>query len=168
MILALDVLYNDKDNTATVGGVVFKGWSDAAPVNTYKITLDNIESEYEPGFFYKRELPCLLKLIELVEEEIDTIVIDGYVKLGASEVDGLGMYLAKSVDPKTVIIGVAKNPFGVIPNLQCIRGSSKTPLFITSHNIDPGIAKGFISSMHGKHRIPTLLKLVDHISRGLQ
>lgn len=33
---------------------------------------------YEPGSFYKRELPCILSLLKDIYKQLDAIVIDGY------------------------------------------------------------------------------------------
>ena len=46
------------------------------------------------------------------------------------------------------------------------RGKSQTPLFITAAGIDVHTAASFIQSMHGKFRIPTLLKQVDQLCRS--
>ena len=46
-----------------------------------------------------------------------------------------------------------------------VRGESKNPLFITSEGIAVDEAAKLIQSMHGEFRIPTMLKLVDQLSR---
>lgn len=117
---------------------------------------------YEPGSFYKRELPCILAILQKISEDIEVIVIDGYVTLGEKEKPGLGTHLFNHLEGEIPIIGVAKNRFTNTPD-QCalLRGASKKPLFITCLGIDLVDAKQCIQNMHGQHRIPTLLKLVD-------
>jgi deoxyinosine 3'endonuclease (endonuclease V) len=59
MILAVDVHY--KGQKALVAGVLFENWDDDYPCEIFMSTFSNIE-KYEPGQFYKRELPCILRL----------------------------------------------------------------------------------------------------------
>ncbi|PKN30756.1 MAG: endonuclease V, partial [Deltaproteobacteria bacterium HGW-Deltaproteobacteria-21] len=49
---------------------------------------------------------------------------------------------------------------------EVFRGRSKSPLYVTAAGMDPSEAAGHIRSMHGGHRIPTLLKQVDRLSRS--
>ncbi|WP_299948707.1 hypothetical protein [uncultured Microbulbifer sp.] len=96
----------------------------------------------------------------------DIIVIDGYVVLGQELKPGLGMRLYEALDKKIPIIGVAKTAFkDSNSESEVFRGESKKPLYVTAVGIGDQIAKSYISSMHGKHRMPTLLKLVDRECR---
>ena len=67
MILAIDVAYTE--NAAQVAGIVFESWTSSSISNHYLITIKPI-ADYESGQFYKRELPCILKLLDLVKETI--------------------------------------------------------------------------------------------------
>ena len=60
MILVMDVDYrNDK---AVVAGIVLRNWQDETPIK--EISTDcGLVHDYVPGEFYRRELPCLLKLL---------------------------------------------------------------------------------------------------------
>ena len=78
MILCVDVQY--EYNKAFIAGILFKDWTDAEASHSYTLQLDKIE-DYEAGQFYKRELPCILALLETISETIDMIVIDGYCYL---------------------------------------------------------------------------------------
>ena len=40
---------------------------------------------YEPGAFYKRELPCLMRLLDEVDRALEAVVVDGYVTLGPDQ-----------------------------------------------------------------------------------
>ena len=163
MILVMDVDY--RQDKAVVAGVILRDWQDKAPI---KEILANCElvHDYVPGEFYRRELPCLLKLLEQVALELNAIVIDGYVYLGKERTPGLGRYLYEALDKQVAVIGVAKNAFKNTPaSTKLRRGKSQRPLYVTAAGIDEVDAKGYIQDMHGRDRIPTVLKRVDRLSR---
>ena len=164
MILATDVDY--KGNTANAAGIVFKGWEDAASFKEYTIQLEKIK-DYIPGQFYKRELPCLTALLRATNEEITTIVVDGFVWLSDIYKKGLGAYLYQKLDKKIPVIGVAKKSFYSLGEnyREIYRGESKSALFVTSAGIDLDIAAENIKKMAGENRIPTLLKKADSLCR---
>jgi deoxyribonuclease V len=159
------VYYHD-DNTATAAGILFSDWQSTEIEQIVIKQLDNIEC-YQPGSFYKRELPCILSLLDEVKQELEMIIIDGYITLGTSKKPGLGMHLYESLNKSTPVIGIAKNEFTDTPKeCRLYRGNSKTPLYISSIGIPLSAAKSLVAKMHGKYRIPTLLKKVDQLSRG--
>ena len=163
MILAVDVHYTN--DSATVAGVTFEHWTDESETGLYLSHLSGIK-EYISGQFYKRELPCILKLLEEHRLFPDIIVIDGFVHLDATSTPGLGLYLFNALNKKVPVIGAAKNPFAGIPEAcKLLRGQSKKPLFITSAGIPLEQAKDGIRRMSGKDRIPVLLKKADQLSR---
>ncbi len=95
-------------------------------------------------------------------DDIECVVVDGYVWLGNVEHDGLGMHLYHALGQSIPIIGVAKTPFLGTPKVcEVFRGKSIKPLFVTSIHIELEEAKSAIVRMHGKYRIPTLLKKVN-------
>lgn len=163
MIFAVDVYY--KENIAKSVGLLFKKWSDSEPfeiVSSY--TQD--PQEYEPGHFYKRELPCIMELLKHTNiKAIDIIIIDGYVYLSNDKKAGLGYHLYTCLNKKIPVIGVAKTAFysnsGNEIVMETYRGKSSKPLFITAEGIELDFAAGCIKEMHGEYRIPTLLKLLD-------
>lgn len=166
MILAIDVQY--EEDSALAAGVLFSSWDSATPDKSIVKTISGIEP-YEPGSFYKRELPCILSLLEDLEDDIDVIIVDGFVTLGETEDKGLGMHLYDSLENKITVIGVAKRSFKDTPEkCELYSGGSEKPLFITAVGIDLEDAKSLITSMDGKHRIPTLLKKVDQLCRGIE
>jgi deoxyribonuclease V len=161
MIAAVDVHYT-KDARATAGAVVFSDFADAAGYRTYTKDIPIVE-RYVPGQFYRRELPCIMAIIGAIEEEIDTVIIDGYVDLGRRP--GLGLHLWKALGEKKRIIGVAKNYFQGSSPIKVFRRGSCRPLYITAAGTASLSAADLISQMHGKHRLPTLLKQADSLSR---
>ncbi len=163
MILAVDVDYHKEG--ATIGGVLFENWSDEEAIREVVSNIDSVE-EYVPGQFYKRELPCILKLLEEHALLVDTIVVDGYVFLGGDK-KGLGHYLYEALEGTVSVIGVAKNSFHGIPQEWAVfRGESIKPLYITAVGMELAESKESIKSMAGEFRFPTLLKRVDSLCRG--
>ena len=165
MILVVDVQYTG--NSALTGGILFESWQ-SADISQKLLSEDHGIEDYEPGKFYKRELPCILNLLEKHQLSPELIIIDGYVFLDGKKEAGLGKYLYDALDGSIPIIGVAKKPFKDISDeYQVYRGKSEKPLYVTCVGIPISEAKERIKSMHGKHRIPTLLKNADQLCRGI-
>ena len=164
MNYVLDVQYNG-DNDGLVACIGFKNWDDEKASYLKTHFIKKIEP-YEAGSFYKRELPCLLEALKDLDD-IECVVIDGYVWLGDASQNGLGMHLYHALKESVPVIGVAKTPFAGTPkNCEILRGESLKPLFVTAVDIELEEAKRAIINMRGKYRIPTLLKEVDSLCRG--
>lgn len=165
MILAIDAYYvTDKAN---VVGILYEEWTQSEPDKTISVVVDGI-AEYEPGNFYKRELPCILQLLEKANDyTISCIVVDGYVYLNNQGKKGLGYYLHEALDGRIPIIGVAKSYFVDNDSTEVYRGESKKPLYVTAIGIDQTEAAHYIATMHGPFRMPTLLKLLDTGTREI-
>jgi len=163
MIYALDVQYNGEKD-AIVACIGFEPWDSPLASYSNSHRIESIEP-YQAGSFYKRELPCLLVALEGLDD-IECVVVDGYVWLGDESHAGLGMHLYNALDKTIPIIGVAKSKFGGTPvECELLRGVSTKPLFITSIGIGLDEAKEAIVSMSGKYRLPMLLKEVDSLCR---
>jgi len=164
MILVTDIHYFE--NKANAAGLLFTDWTSEEVHQQHVITLEDI-APYESGQFYKRELPCILKLLKEIDlTQLEAVIVDGYVTLGAEQSDGLGMYLYRELESKLPVIGVAKNVFqGTPESAKLYRGESQKALFVTSVGIELDDAKKKIGQMHGEFRLPTLLKRVDQICR---
>lgn len=163
MILAADVDYRDKN--AVAAGVLFEKW-DSEKVTREIIRHISDINEYEPGQFYRRELPCIKALLEEIHENIDYVLVDGYVFLGSDGKPGLGKHLWDALGCEIPVIGVAKSAFKDTPkDTELLRGKSSKPLFVTAQGIDIKTAKRCVRNMHGENRIPTLLKRVDTLCR---
>jgi len=164
LILAIDVQY--KEDTATVAGVLFSNWQSAEPHRCVVTPVSKI-LPYEPGAFYKRELPCIMALLKEVHEPLDVIVVDGFVSLGADQRKGLGMHLYESINKSAVVVGVAKQAFKDTPKeFELLRGESQKPIYVSAAGMSTTQAINHVASMHGKHRLPTMLKKVDQLCRG--
>lgn len=176
MILALDSYY--KDDTCNTSLVLFENEKSSEPIYTDTI-YTKVTSDYIPGEFYKRELPGIEKILtKFIKEHFDwwdktyIIITDSFVTLknGCDEWKGLGSYLKeylKSIGYNKVIYGVAKTNFCDCDKISEViyRGKSKTPLYVQSSTLDNIGVRFMIQNMHGEYRIPTMLKLVDQLSR---
>ena len=159
----LDVWYGKKYSIASC--VRFSTWIDGNPIGV-RITKLPVQAKYEPGMFYRRELPCLMHALQRESMKFNTLIIDGYVHLKPPRNKGLGLHLAESLGYEAVIIGVAKNPLTEADRYSSIyRGKSKKPLFISAFNMSLSRAADLIGSMHGEYRIPTLIKMADTLCR---
>ncbi len=161
MIIAVDVYY--EENRAKSVGVIFQRWEDSKPLEVIT-SYTEIPHEYETGFFYKRELPCIQELLKLTDiNQVHTLVVDGYVYLDNEQKPGLGHYVYTNYLGEIPVIGVAKNAFHNNEALvrKIYRGSSSKPLYITAVGMELEIAAEHIQSMYGEYRFPHLLKLLD-------
>ncbi|MGQ9620918.1 MAG: endonuclease V [Bacteroidales bacterium] len=162
MIAAVDVYYN-KDSGAAAGVALFSSFSVCKPYSTYYVNGIQAVENYVPGQFYKRELPCIMTALGGINEAIDIVIIDGYVNPGNKP--GLGHYLWTALGGNIAVIGVAKSFFQATDAVKVFRGKSHKPLYVTSAGIDPAVAAVFIENMHGKYRIPDMLRITDMLSR---
>lgn len=162
---AVDVYYGEKSAKAVC--ILFDGWTATEIFSTYTAQTNEVAG-YEPGAFYKRELPCVLKVLQQVNLSlVDAIVVDGYVFLDDSGKKGLGAHLYASLQAKIPVIGVAKSAFRkagdqVVP---VYRGKSGRPLFVTAAGIPVQEAADAIKSMAGAFRLPQLLQQLDRMTK---
>lgn len=167
MILAFDTYYYE--NNAKTVCLAFEKWTDTVESHCYTQIKTGI-LDYEPGAFYKRELPCIISLLDtLTFDNIEAIVIDGFVYLDDNGTIGLGGHLYNALNKITPVIGVAKTNFATIQtNKKALyRGQSEKPLFITAIGIDIVLAADHIKTMHGDYRMPSLLKKLDTITKDI-
>lgn len=165
MIYAFDTYYYE-DFAKTVC-IAFKDWNSEQENEIFN-EKTKITAEYESGAFYKRELPCILSLLEKIQlKPNDIIIVDGYVTLNDEGKIGLGGYLFETLSRKFPVVGIAKNGFSSPDSKrrEVFRGESKTPLFLTSIGIDVDEVQKKVEKMHGNFRFPTLLKRLDQLTR---
>ena len=163
MLAAVDAQYGDRD--ARVASVTFAAWADGAPASERAIVVEGAAlAPYQPGEFWRRELPCLRAVLAGLAA-LDVVIVDGYVWLGVDR-PGLGARLYDELGGTVKVVGVAKTPFRDAPAVPVIRGESKRPLFVTAAGIDADEAAARVASMHGDFRLPTLLRRVDQLSRA--
>lgn len=164
MKLAIHVHYDG--DVALAAGVAFDEWDAAEPLKTYTARIAHVEKAVA-GEPYRRELPCLMQLLREHGLQPEVIVIDGFVYTDAQETPGIGQYLHHALGGRTSVIGISKSAMKETPaQFEVYRDEEARPLIVTSVGIELGAAKARVRSMHGKRRIPTLMKLVARIARG--
>jgi len=121
---------------------------------------------YQPGEFYRRELPPLRAVLASVDD-FDLLIIDGYVTLDPDGKPGLGAYAHAEFG--VPVIGVAKTRFApAVHAIPVLRGNATRPLYVTSAGIPPADAAELVRTMTGKYRLPDALRRVDNLARGHQ
>lgn len=167
MIAFLDVGYGQSGARAAC--VFANTWQDDAPVDSFVFDIAEVE-DYAPGSFFRRELPCLLALLNRLPVQPNILVVDGYVWLASVARPGLGAHLYDAIGRRSPVIGIAKTAFvGADASTEVakvLRGTSARPLFVTAVGVDLSLADAWVKSMSGSHRIPNLVAAVDRISRS--
>lgn len=159
MLICLDTDYRDPQ--AQCAYVLFDSWAAAKPVHVGCVRIDAI-APYEPGAFYKRELPGLLQALASVEHPLEAILIDAYVWLDEGR-GGLGWHLYEALERKIPVVGVAKTRFRLAEKvaIPMLRGESQNPLWVTAIGVETDWAAERVKEMAGEFRVPSLLKMVD-------
>ena len=164
MIAAFDVQY--EGTCGRVACVTFADWTAEVPSHEYVSRVNEVQG-YEPGEFWRRELPCILSALNAVEPLPKTVVIDGYVWLDANARPGLGAHLFAALGQRIAVVGVAKTAFrGSEHAARVARPGTRRPLFVTAAGVPLDEAAAQVARMSGDHRIPTLLRRVDQLARG--
>lgn len=166
MIACLDVHY--AEGRATAACIRFRHWADEKSVDVVTASMDTVAA-YESGEFYKRELAPLLRVLERSGQSAQTLVIDGYVWLDAQGSPGLEALLYAATGGQSRVIGIRQEPTqkrGFAYHVM--RGSSTKPLYVTAIGLDTADAAEGVKNMHGPHRIPTMVRAADRVSRNGQ
>lgn len=163
MLACVDVDYRQHESVAAC--LLFPSWTSAHADSQWIERLPP-PAAYQPGEFYRRELPCLLQVLQRVTEPLEAVIIDGYVWLDAASRCGLGGHLYEALQRKIPIIGVAKTAYrGATFAVSVLRGESLSPLYVTAAGMSAETAAAGVRDMHGPYRLPTLLKRVDQLAR---
>ncbi len=164
MFAVLDAAYSQSH--ASVACVVFDAWDSHQPLSEY-VMRSAAAASYEPGAFYKRELPLLLEVLKAAKVAPSVVIIDGYVRLDAGGRAGLGTHLHAALGGACAVVGVAKTAFAGAQSwcAQVVRGSATRPLYVTAIGMSDDDAAAGVRAMHGAHRIPTLIRRADRLAR---
>jgi deoxyribonuclease V len=162
MIAFVDVDYRDAGAVAAC--VLARAWADECPAAELVEPIAHVEP-YEPGRFYRRELPCLLAVLGRVTDPLAAVVVDGYIWLGDGR-PGLGAHLYDALGRAVPVVGVAKTRFAPADAVEVARNGSRRPLFVTAAGLPAAEAARHVAAMPGPYRIPTLLRRVDQLCRG--
>jgi deoxyribonuclease V len=158
---AADVYYPPSGGAQAA--VVFAADETFSAIVSSATAVMNTAVPYQPGEFYRRELPALHAVLDDITN-IDLLIIDGYVDLDPTGLPGLGAYAHKEFG--TPVIGVAKSRFLTATHaIPVLRGLSHRPLFITAAGMPLPDAVQLVREMKGPHRIPDALRLVDTLTR---
>ena len=161
-IACLDVHYTDP--RAAAACVVLASWQASAPEEFVVRTINHV-MPYEPGAFYRRELPCIEEALKALPRVPEILVVDGYVWLGHGK-KGLGAYLFEARGSLGAVVGIAKSRFtGAEPIAEVFRGQSRCPLFVSAVGMDLAEACAHVQEMHGKFRVPWAMSEVDRLAR---
>ena len=166
MKLVMDV--HIEGESARVGAVAFDDWAAAEGTRNFSLAIAHVEKPAK-GELDLRALPWLIQLLEANRLQPEVIVLDGLVHLDAQDTPGLGRRLHDSLAGRSAVIGVSKSVFRGTdtPDQFCVFREDETPpLVVTCAGIDLGAAKARVRMMHGRKRVPTLLKLAARIAKG--
>jgi deoxyribonuclease V len=159
MFVVVDVHY--VGTGAVVGCVYGEDPRTAVVLKEWRHPIVGPIAAYEPGAFYKRELPCLMAALAL--DGVDLVVIDGHVWLKPAEA-GLGYHLFQALGGAVPVLGIAKTSF-TEGTAEEVSRSSTRPLYVTSVGLPVGAASQLVKEMHGPYRLPTLVKRADTLCR---
>jgi deoxyribonuclease V len=118
---------------------------------------------YQPGEFYRRELPPLRAVLESIGG-LGLLVADGYSDLDPGGRPGLGA--RAHAEFGIPVIGVAKSAFATATHaIPVLRGSSARPLFVTAAGMPRADAAELVRRMAGRFQVPDALRRADELAR---
>lgn len=164
--MKLAVGMDDLGDGAFVVAVAFDEWAAAEASRIYTLVVAQVDKPAR-GSPDRRLVQCVGQLLGKHALAPDAIVIDGPVHLDAAETPGPGRALFDALGGRTAVIGVSTRSMPGMPaQFEVLREEDARPVVVTCAGIDLGAAKIRIRTMHGRRRIPTLLKLVARITRA--
>jgi deoxyribonuclease V len=166
MKLVMDV--HLQGDAARVAAVAFDDWGAMEGAKNYSLDIGHVEKPAK-GELDLRALPWLVQLLDANRLQPEVIVMDGFVHLDPDETPGLGRRLHDTLGGRVAVIGVSKSLFKGTdtPDQFCVFREDETPpLVVTCAGIDLGAAKARLRTMHGRKRMPTLMKLAARIAKG--
>ena len=165
LIGCLDVHY--LNSRASAACVVLSSWQATEATECVVKIVEGV-APYQPGAFYRRELPCIEAALESLCVVPEILVIDGYVWLGQGR-KGLGAHLYDRRRMRGAVIGIAKTAFvGAEPVREVVRGRSRRPLYVSAAGMDLEEACSHVKEMFGEFRIPWAMSEVDRLARDCE
>jgi deoxyribonuclease V len=151
---------------AQAAAVAFDAWDAPEPLKTFVSRIAQVEKPAR-GELDLRALHCMLQLLREHQLAPELVLIDGFVHLDAAETPGLGQHLFHALGSSTPVIGLSKSARpGLSAQFEVMREEEARPLLDTCAGIDIGAAKVRVRAMHGRKRVPTLMKLVARLAKG--
>lgn len=146
------------------GALVVAGEPTFGTLIDERVTWLDEVAPYEPGAFYKRELPAVHALLDPLPA-MDLLIVDGYVDLDPDGRPGLGAHVHDELG--IPVIGVAKTAFHSATHAITVRrGGAERPLFVTAAGVPLPSAAALVAAMAGAFRLPDALRRVDALARG--
>ena len=161
MIAVLDAAYSASASASAC--VTAADWA-SGDVLERAVFRAGAPAAYEPGQFWKRELPLLVTVLGKLQAKPDVVVIDGYVWLDGAGRRGLGAHLFEVAG--LPVVGIAKTAFAGAVAAEVLRGRSAKPLFVTAAGMEAREAADCVRRMAGAQRIPFLTAEADRLARG--
>src|SRR5262245_51848061 len=105
MMACIDTYHNSR--CSRTGIVLFANWTDSCAVREFVCERSDAPTDYLPGQFFRRELPCIVQAREAFDNAASILVIDGYVWLDRHGKKGLGAFVYDALGESISVIGVA-------------------------------------------------------------
>jgi deoxyribonuclease V len=151
---------------AWAAAVAFEEWDAREATRTYTSHIEQLPKPAR-GELDLRDLACVMQLLREHKLEPDTIVIDRAVHLDAADTPGLGRHLYDALGGRVAVIGLSTKAMPGLPaQFEVYREEEARPVFVTCVGVDLGAAKVRVRGMHGKRRVPTLMKLAGRLAQG--
>lgn len=152
---------------AQAAAVAFDAWDAPEATKTFLTHIAHVEKAVR-GELDLRELPCVMQLLREHQLAPELLLIDGFVHLDADETPGLGRHLFHALGGMTPIVGASKTSRPGLSSTQfeLVREEEARPLTVTCAGIDIGAAKARLRAMHGRKRVPTLMKLAARLAKS--
>lgn len=164
--MKLIVAVHFEGTQAQAAAVAFEAWDAAEATQTYLSRIGQVEPAVR-GELDLRELPCVMQLLREHRLEPELILLEGFVHLDANETPGLGQHLYQALNGRVPIVGVSKRRLpGLAAQFEVMREEETPPLLVTCAGIDIGAAKARLRAMHGRKRVPTLMKLAARLAKS--
>lgn len=158
----------EADGRAQVAGVGFDEWAQAEPAlgEAWVSKLEGLSkpAKGEPDL---REAACVQKLLADHRLAPELVLMDQPVYLDAQDTPGPGARVHAALGGAVPVIGIAKSAWKE-PSAQheVHREDETPPLMVTCAGVDLGAAKSRLRAMHGRKRVPTLVKLAARLAKG--
>lgn len=151
---------------ANAAAVAFDAWDAAEPLKTYVSLIAPVEKAVR-GAVDLREVSCVMQLLREHGLTPELLLIDGFVHLDTDETPGVGRHLYEALGGSIPVVGVSKKSLpGLSAQSEVLREDEAPPLVVTCAGIDIGAAKVRLRSMHGRKRVPTLMKLAARLAKN--
>lgn len=151
---------------ATAAAVAFDAWDAMEATKTCTTRIAHIEKAVR-GELDLRELPCVLQLLGEHRLEPELLLFEGFVHLDGDDTPGLGQHLFHALGGRVPVVGISKKGLpGLSAQFEVMREEETPPLVVTSAGVDIGAAKARVRSMHGRKRVPTLMKLAARLAKN--